>query len=389
MSSPGVGPASPDLSNYVNLKVYDRTDQQIIETALGRMRLDMPELVIREGAIEVMLLESLALETNESVVAINRLPGAAVETVLHLAGVDKDYGAPAFTTATITLGDTLGHTIPGGTRFYLPLGDGRAVTFLAEPPNLIIPVGADTGVLNLVSAEFTGDANGVPVGSVLVPADPLPFIERVVTASAVADGRGPETDEAWRTRGVQRLARLSDALVIPRHFEAAAGERPEVGRAMALDNYDPAQAGVPGDHAGHITVAVLATDGTLLSADAKSDITAYMEERAATMLVVHVIDVAVQTITIAATVTVMPGFDAATVQSSVVDTVKTYLDPLQWQWGQTIYHNEMVALLDAVSGVDRVVTVTVNGSAGDVELNSPSTLPRSQAADITITVQGG
>jgi hypothetical protein len=384
VSSPG-GQPSPDLSGYVDLKLYDRTDQQIVQTAIGRLRLDIPELEIREGAIEIMLIESLALETSEAVVAINRLPGAVIETLLHLAGVDKDYGAPAFATATITLGDTLGHTIPGGTRLYLPLADGTAVTFLVEPPSVTIGVGDDTGVLNLVSATFTDRANGMPIGSTLIPADPLPFIERVELATVVADGRSAESDNEWRNRGVARLSRLSDALVIPRHFEAAALERPEVGRALVLDNYDPAVGPTPGSNPGHVTVAVLADDGTTLSAPAKTAIEDALEERAAAMLDVHITDITIQAIDTVATVVALPGYDHPTVQASVVDAIEAYFEPLTWTFGQTIYHNEMVSLIDRVPGVDRVVTVTVEASAGDVVLSSAATVPNADVTTITVT----
>lgn len=383
MSSPGQ--PSPDLSGYVDLKLYDRTDQQIVQTALGRLALDIPELEIREGAVEVMLIESLALETSEAVVAVNRVPGAVVETVLHLASVDRDYGAPAFADATITLGDTLGHTIPGGTRLFLPLADGSAVTFLVEPPNVTVAPGSDTGTLHLVSAEFTDRANGMPVDSVLSPADPLPFIEQVKLSTVVADGRGAETVNSWRDRGVARLSRLSDALVIPRHFEAAALERPEVGRALVLDNYDPAVGPTPGSNPGHVTVAVLADDGTALSGPAKTAIEDALEERAAAMLDVHIIDISIQAVDTVSTVVALPGFDHATVQASVVAAVNSYFEPLTWTFGQTIYHNEMVSLIDRVSGVDRVVTVTVEASSGDVALASASTVPNADVVTITVT----
>lgn len=385
MSSPYLIQPAPDLSGYTDLKLYDRTDQQVVATAIGRLRLDIPELEIREGATEIMLVEALALETSEAVVAINRLPGAVIETLLHLAGVDKDYGAPAFATATITLGDTLGHFIPGGTRFYLPLAGGASVTFLVEPPGLTVAVGLDTGVLNLVSATNTATANGMPIGSTLVPADPLPFIERVELATAVADGRSAETDNDWRNRGVARLSRLSDALVIPRHFEAAALERAEVGRALVLDNYNPPVGPTPGDNPGHVTVAVLGDDGTALSGPAKTAIEAALEERAAAMLDVHIIDITIQPIDTVATVVALPGFDHAVVEQSVKDAIEAYFDPLTWTYGQTIYHNEMVALIDRVPGVDRVVTVTVEASAGDVALSSASSVPNADVMTITVT----
>ena len=369
---------SPDLSAYVDLRIYDQSDQDIFETALAAAQLNMPGWIPREGNTEVVLMESFALEIAEAIVAINRVPGAVVQTILLLAGVDKDYGAAPIASATFTLGDTLGHTIPGGTRIYLALDDGSTVTFLVEPPGLTVPPGEDTGTVSIIGDTFTAAANGMPAGTAMVMADPVPFIEAVQLATAVADGRDPETDEQWRDRGVARLSRLSDALVLPRHFVAAALERAEVSRALGIDLWDPFASGSePGDNPGHMTVAVLGDGGAALSTEAKDAIEQALEERAVAVLDVHVIDATVQTVDIDTTFTLKDGFDEDTTVTAVEDAIKAYLDPLSWQWGGVVRHNEMVSLVDQVSGVDYVVSVSIEGSpTADYPLTGPATLPK-------------
>jgi uncharacterized phage protein gp47/JayE len=373
---------SPDITAYADLRVFDVTDQEIIDTGLAAAQLNIPGWVPREGNTEVLLMESLALEISEAIVAINRQPGAVVAAILLMAGVDKDYGAAPTATATFTLGDTLGHTIPAGTRLYLVLDDGSTVTFLVEEPGLTVEPGSDTGTVSIIGDIFTDQANGLAAGTRLVMADPVPFIERVELASPVVDGRSAETDDEWRDRGVARLSRLSDALVLPRHFEAAALERTEVARALALDLWD-GSGGAPGDDPGHITVAVLGDGGAALSAPAKAAIETDLEDRSVAILDVHVIDVTIVTVPVAVQFHPLSGYDSAEVITAVEDAIEAYIDPLAWQWGGTIRLYELVSLVDRVDGVDYVISATINGVDADYTISGAATLP--DAGVITVT----
>lgn len=381
MTSPNIQP-SPDITAYVDLRPYDVTDQDIVDTGIAAAQLNLPGWVPREGNTEVVLMESLALEISEAVVAINRVPGAVVAALLLLAGVDKDYGAAPIATATFTLGDTLGHTIPAGTRLYLVLDDGTTITFLVEEPGLTIEPGFDSGTVSIIGDIFTDQANGIATGTRLLMADPVPFIEMVALASDVADGRSAETDDEWRDRGVARLSRLSDALVLPRHFEAAALERSEVARALALDLWDGAT-GVPGDDPGHITVAVLGDGGAALSAPVKAEIEADLEDRAVAILDVHVIDVTIEAVSFTIEMHPLDGFDSAEVIDAVEEAVAAYVDPLTWQWGGTIRLFEIVSLVDRVDGVDYVTSVLIDGLALDYDITGPANLPN--ATPVTVT----
>lgn len=383
MSSPNVLPV-PDLSNYVDLRIFDVSDQEMVNTALANLQLNLPGWVPNEANTEVVILEALALQMAEGIVAVNRLPGAVVVAVLKLMGIEPDYGNPPNATATITFGDTLGHTIPGGTRVALTLSDGSIVIFLVEPPGVTVDPGDDSGVASLIGDVFTAAANGTPIGTALNMVDNLTFVDSVVLATAVADGRDPETVDEYRDRGVARLSRLSDALVVPRHFTAAALEDPDVEAALTIDNLNPIIGHVAGDDPGHVTVAVLGEGGALLSGAAKTALEDSMEEQAVAMLEVHVIDATIVTIPVATTVVKVAGADSAAVQASVQEAVAAYLDPLTWQFGSTIYLNEMISLIDRVDGVDRVTTVTINGVAANFTLTGIAAVP--DAGTVTVTV---
>lgn len=385
MTGPTYQPPA-DVSGYVDLRLYDKSDQEIIETALAAAQLNMPEWTPREGHVEVLLIEALALEVAEAVVAVNRLPGATLETLLRFAGVDRDYGAAPIAFAQITCADTLGHEVPAGTRLYLTTADGQGfVTMLVESPGVNIPAGSSTGVVSLIGDIFTSAANGVPAGTSLAMVSPMPFVETIELATAVADGRDPETDEVWRDRGVNRLSRLTEALVLPRHFEAAALEDPNVSRAVVVDNTDPGTSGV-GDDPGHVTVAVLGDGGAALSTQAKADLEAALDEAALALLAVHVVDISVVQVTLSVQIHLLPTADPDTVTASVQRVVDEYLDPLTWTYGALVRRNELISIIDRVTGVDYVDTLTITGqdSVGNLVLATASSVPNLGAIEITI-----
>lgn len=387
MSAPG-GLPPLDLTGYVDLRLFDVTDQEVIAAALAQLELNVPELELREGHMETVVLESIALEVAELIVAVNRLPGAVVETIIGMAGVIRDVGAEPAATATVVAGDTVGHTIPIGTRVWLALPSGDAVTFLVEGDlagdEPTIAPGDTTVVVSLIGAEYTSAANGLPIGSVLELADPVPWIDTITLATEVTGGRDAEPDDDWRDRGVARLSRLSDALVVPAHFEAAALEDPAVGRALVIDVWDPGSGNDPGEDPGHITVCVLGPDGTVLSGPAKASLEASMEQRAVAILDVHVTDVEIDQVDVAVTVTLFGGYESDLVEDAITTAIDAYLDPLTWRSGEAVLINELVALVDRVEGVDHVLTVLINGGAVDVPMSSAVAAP--DADDITVTV---
>lgn len=386
MTTPSYRPPA-DTTGYVDLRLYDRSDQEIIEAALAAAQINMPEWVPREGHTEVLLIEALALEIAEAVVAVNRLPGATLETLLRFAGVDRDYGAAPTALAQIVCADTLGHEIPAGTRLYLSTADGQGyVTMLVESPGVSIPPGSSTGVVSLIGDVFTSAANGVPAGTSLQMVSPMPFVETIALATPAADGRDPETDEVWRDRGVNRLSRLTEALVLPRHFEAAALEDPNVSRAVVVDNTDPGTEGV-GDDPGHVTVAVLGDGGAALSQQAKDVLQLALDDAALAMLQVHVVDIAVHPVVITVTVHLHPTADPDTTTNAVRRAVDEYLDPLTWTYGARVRRNEMISLVDRVTGVDYVAELTMTGqnAEGDLVLATASTVPDLGAVTVTLT----
>lgn len=373
---------SPDVTPYVDLRLYDRSAQQIFDAAIALAVARIPDWIPREGNTEVVLLEALALEVSELTFAINRLPSATTEVLLRLFDVTPNEGTPAVATATFTLSDANGHTVPAGTRLRWDPGDGSGVVDFTTDVALAVTAGQSTGTVAVTASSVGTRANGALVGDDLQLIDSVIYVESVEFATSPSGGSNPEDDAEYLARGVSALSRLVTTLVLPEHFQSFALDDVRVSRAYAIDLYDPATGPNPGDNPGHVTVAVLGEGSALLSASIKTEIEDAMEAATLANLLVHVIDPTITSVDVTVEVTAKAGFATADVQASVETAIEAYLDPQAWAWGDTVYRNELISLIDQVAGVDRVVDITA--PVGDAALSGVA--PLADAGTITVTV---
>jgi hypothetical protein len=170
--------------------------------------------------------------------------------------------------------------------------------------------------------------------------------------------------------------------VIPQHFIQASLEEPGVVRANAIDNYDPTAyiPGDPGDHPGNITVVVYGDEAPLSSGD-KTDLQNSLEQRASANLIVHVIDPTITTIDVEATIGIVPTAVEADVIDAVEARLAEYLSPNTWPWAGTVRVNELISVIDQVSGVSYVGSIIE--PAADVTLGVGESLV--DAGTFTIT----
>jgi uncharacterized phage protein gp47/JayE len=374
----------PDAPGYVDLSLYDVDEQELVDRALADAATKLPEWQPREGNTEVALIEAQALQVSETAYALNRLPAIVLQALLVLYNVERDPGTATSGRVAFTLSDTNGHVVPAGTRLRATVSTTGEVVDLVtvEPLEVLSP--ASVGQVDVKATEAGDAGNGLAAGAVLELVDAVSYVNRVELVAALAGGRDPETDEQLYDRGALLLSRLVSTLVLPAHFTAAALENVSVGRAATLDLYDPGQVGVPGNHGGHITVAVADDLGNPLSATTRTMIAADLASKSHAGLALHVVDPTITTVTVDVTVTrVVP--DASAVQAAVVEALQGYLDPAAWPWGGVIYRNEIIALVDRVAGVGRVVSLALNSGATDVTLAGVA--PLAKAGTVTVTVQ--
>jgi uncharacterized phage protein gp47/JayE len=374
---------SPDVRDYVDLTLLDVTADDLAAAALAILAGRLPGWVQREAATEVMLIEANAAITAELVNAINRMPGAVLETLLRLVpGVERSTGTPAVGDITVTVADALGTTIPAGYRFRTAVNDEPIELVLDE--DLVIGSGSTTGSGAVTAAAVGVLANGVAAGTALLPLDAGPVL-RAELATDLAGGTDPEDGATFLDRASARLGRLTSTLVLPQHFTDRALEEPGVYRATTLNLYD-ADTDTP-DTPGHVTVAVAGPAGAELTSGELIDIADALAAEALASLTLHIINATITAVDIYAEVAVAPGNDAGVVTAGVEAALTAYLDPDAWAWAATVRRNELIAIVDGVDGVDYVVELydTALDPFADLVLGGPANLVT--AGDITASTE--
>ncbi len=372
---------SPDLRSWVDLSLYDVTLSDLLNRALSDAVLKLPGWVPRRGHTEMVLLEAFALEVAEQVYAINRVPSAIAQIQGFMAGVDRNPGVQPTSTATFSMLDATGYTIPAGTRLRLIPGADDPMVFTTSAALVVAP-GSTTGTVAIIGAEPSSRVNGTAAGTALDLLDSISTVNSVALGSVVGAGADPEDVQDWLTRTLQRYSRLSEVLVLPAHFVSRALEDVRVFRALGLNLYDPA-VGPVGSNPGHMTVAVSGSGGALLSSGIKAELTATLDGAALANLSVHVVDVTLNSVDVDVTVLRTAAVTSAAVTTAITAALSAYLSPDSWQWGGTVYRNELISLIDGVFGVERVVAITT--PAADLVLTGVA--PLTTAGAITVTVQ--
>jgi uncharacterized phage protein gp47/JayE len=294
-------------------------------------------------------------------------------------GLDPDVGAPPTTTIRVTVSDSVGHEIPAGLKVRL---GGLLVTTTSA---LVIAGGLNSGVVAAIGAANTARLNGTPTNTRVELLDSIAFVEQVETASVVSGGRDPEGDVEWRNRAVQGLRRLRNVLVLASDYTAATLERPEIGRAVTLDNFNgDLGTGSPGSHPGHVTEIALGADGTTLTTTQRAALKADLLAQSVANLDVHVIDPTITAVNVTATVRKLPGFTVGEVLANLDAALRGLLNPAAWPWSTVVRRNDLIALIENTAGVDYLQAGHPTTPTADVTIGGIAAL--ATAGTLTLTV---
>lgn len=375
--------ASPDLTAYTSLVLYDKDPQDMVAEAIAARQTAFPAYQPQEGDVDLELMGSLASIVAEIGYALNRSTNGLMEVLARgPLNVLRSEGAPA--TATVTVNVTpsaVGVEIPAGTAFSADLGTGTVVLFLTD--TAVVSAASASTVVAPVTATVNGTAaNNLAAGTSLAVRSPVTAINSATLATVTAGGSDPESDESWLTRIAAKLARQTQTLVQPADFLSFAADWPGVYRAYAVNNWDAS--GTVGAQGGHITVATRALGGAAVSAPIKAALLAAMDAQASADLIVHVIDAPVTTVTAALQVTVRPSYDGTAVRAAVKANVLAYLNTDVWDFSTTVYATELVEIAGNTEGVDHVISATVNGGA-TLALTGAAPLVTSTTGTVTVT----
>jgi len=367
----------PEMENLRLLQYGTETD--LVDAAITHIQAVMPEWTPRGGNTEVVLLEALAVMLGPEILALQLLGPRVVEQIVGLMGSGRSEGLPAKGRVEFTVTNSAPvQTVPKGTRLRLALDGGvESVDLFTTEDLTIITSETRTGQVDVVADRLGTLPNGAPAGSLVAVVDNLPFIETAGLAAALLGGADLESDDVFFARAASILARQNSTLVHPEQFQYAALSRVGTGRAVTLDNYDPAAPGAT--TYGHVTVAVTGLDGLPLDPSSMTSTRDDLARQALASLTLHVIAPTYTTINVPVTVKALPGWAAADVQASVTAALTAWLNPLTWAWDTAATQFEIVAVVAAAPGVREVTSAPAT-----ITLAGPAPLPTLGAVTVTV-----
>lgn len=389
---------SPDFSQYIDLTVYDIQPSDIYDDALEYARTALPEWTPVTGSVENAILQACSQMTGELVGAINRLPNGVVEALLQLFGITRDTGVAPTAAVTINVIDAGGYTVPAGTRFgYLDSSDPLSPTLYTfdTDEELVIGSGSTSGTVDVTGTVAT-EYPALSAGDTLQLLSSYSFINYATLNEDLNIGADPETDAEYLTRAIAKLNSYTTALVLPTQMEQyVLTTYSDVYRCKAYSRVNPASDTVAGWTAanGYVTIYASKIGGASLTGTAASAIASDVASKSVAGLSVTVKAPVIVPIAIAVNVTLQTGYSQATVSTNIQNALAQYLHPDYWDWGTTVYHNEVISVIDRVEGVGRVVSAPMTPGAGggggggtsDVTLTKFGSLPLATAT-ITVTV---
>lgn len=379
------------MAEYVNAPIPVDADE-LEEQSYDAIRTQFPDWEASEGNLDVRIIKAFAT----IVATIGEDATDVTDTIFRYFGAElaglPPIDATAATGATEwTLIDTDGHTIPAGT--VIGVDNGEQLIEFQTVSDAVISSGDSTATgVDVVAVEAGEDGNDLTGDCTLI--DPLDYVDTVTLTSSTSGGTEEESDDDYLNRLTELLRLLTPRPILPDDFAVLAKNVAGVGRATAINGYNPADSTY--DNERMITVAVADEDGAALSNPVKTAVDQYLSEQREVNFVVNVIDPTYNTIDVTFTAVAWSTADPATVETDAEAAVADYLSPATWgrsqegnegEWNNrtVIRYLELAAVLDNVSGLDYVTGLTLEGGTADVTMTGVAPLPQPGTISGTVT----
>lgn len=381
------------------------TDEQVIaEEVFNSLAERVPGWVAHDGNLDVWIIEAFARAAAEIRSQVADVPDAIFATYgVEVLGIPIIPPAPANGVSAWTAIDELGYRIPAGTQFTLARTGDELIAF--EVLSAVeIPVGeSSVANVDIRAIEDGIDGNGlVGEGEVV---DPLMWVQSITVSRPTSGGFDGQSLFDYLEQLVALMRMIALRPILPLDFAILALRVVTVGRAIALDLYDPDTE--TWGHERTITLVLTDSIGEPVSQQTKNDVRAALEQLREVNFVVHVIDAKYQTVSVSYEVTAFSEQNPDVVKAACDEALTAALSPQAYRLGTTspaisagevippppageqpgrrfVRRNDLIGLLDRARGVDWVNDVQIDGGTDDVELGSPTTLPR--PGEITGTV---
>lgn len=294
----------------------------------------------------------------------------------RLDGIPPIDAAAATGTVTFTLTDTAGHTIPAGTT--IGGQSGTTLVAFATVDDTVVAPGDDTAAAVPVVAAIAGTGgNGFTGSAVLI--DSLAYVDTVVFDAATDSGEDAETLADYLNRLTTARQNRTVSPILGRNLvDLAVQYNPGVARAVALDNYNPADGTSDNPLMG--TLVSVDDAGAPLSSPDKTALAAQFGPDGETPVLVDVTvnlaDAHYSDIDVVFTAVAESGYDPADVNTRAEQAVLDYLSPASFPMDEPkVRVIEVGSVLNAVAGLRYVATLTIEGSAADYTLPTTNAEP--------------
>jgi hypothetical protein len=227
---------SPDVSNYVDLTVFDLQPAEIYDLAIDYAQTALPEWTPVTGSIEDALLQASSNMTGQLLGAINRLPAGAIEGLLSLFGITRNSGTAANGTVVITFIDDTGYTLAAGTRFgYLDTSGADSILYIFETSETVSVNVGQTQISVPIQGISLSRYPSLPENTSLQLLSAVSYVDSAVLNADLDPGGSAETDAEYLNRGATVFGYLSETLILPSQFERyVLSTYPEVYRAKGF-----------------------------------------------------------------------------------------------------------------------------------------------------------
>jgi uncharacterized phage protein gp47/JayE len=381
------------VAEYIRIPI--ESDPEVLaQTVFDYIQGQAPGWAPADGNLDTWIIRSVAMLASE-----NRDIASDVQDDIFryfgatMIGVPPRDATYAQATTTWVMNDSLGHLISAGTTVGIrdPAGELQGFTVAFD---VTVPAGQTaTASGAVVILAVVPGVDGNNIGSTNGPVelvDVLDWVQSITVTGPTSGGADAELDSDYMNRLTTRLQRLSQRPILPADFSSMALDAdPIVWRAVAIDGYNPANSTYSNERM--IAVAAVDSAGNAVSTTVKNEIDALLQANREVNFIVNVMDPRYTTINVVTTVHIAAGFTQANVTSSITSALNNYLSPANWgqdpsvtsgaapqTWVETtsVYYNEVITVISNVVGVDRVISLTLNGTSADVALTSPAALTR-------------
>ena len=376
--------ASPDFSEYIDLTIYDLEPVDIYNEAVEYARTALPELEVRAGTVEDALIQAVSYSTALLVGSINRLPDGLMEGILKLLGFSRLEATFSEGSATFTVDDNNGQTVPAGTVIaYEEISSEGVVTAWTYETltDLIIPVGSTTGTVAIQALE-AGLYPSIFSSQDLSLISPAAGVLAVELTSQTSTGTDSESDAAYFARGSQYLGSLSSALVtrtqIQNYIDVNYSSVP-IRHVFDLTD-DVTESYTAAAAAGYIGIVLANSNGSAHASTTaiKNDILS----KAVAGLQIATGGATLVTGAITVNIVVKDGYYPSTVAANVKTVLEDFYSPIGFPYQQVVSSSRLIGLVSQVEGVQYFssLTVTNNGSGaiatdGTVTMSAKNRIP--------------